>query len=350
MFSYLCAFHSSTLVILGGICFSRYHNYYSRLQEVIMKMQDHRIVTKSIFSQFSERREGFTEKIKQKAKVKKVTWMSMETNRILNIEERMIVMKKILAVCLALVFMLVAIPMQSVEAADNIKKRAGKVYADIIERYMEAYQIARNGGFEDRKKDESDQNTYPYKNGEWYDDVSEGFITASEMYKDAKAIYRIVDWNKDGTPDLFIGMDVDAGTGYKGVLAAYTFKGNKAVKLMHWGGYRMGTGVLCKDGKIKNYMSCGATCGISSFYKISKTKKLKTVLIEHDYYTNKYFLTKNGKKQAISEKKFNSLSKKYDSEYKSVDVKFYRVDPKALENMRKGIFSYKTQISIILEK
>lgn len=241
-------------------------------------------------------------------------------------------MKKLLTAILALILMFSVIPGGNIEAASSINKQAGKVYADILERYIEVYKAK--------------QNNYEYysisKSSD--DDLAVGYASeigdfniVSEFMMEAQTgglIYRIMDWNKDGTPELFIANP-------KGkIYAAFTYNQGNAVYLMS--SFQTTNCVLCKDGIIGRWVEGGAG-GNVWIDKISKNK-LKHVVELGSYYEGKMFYTqtKNGKTTNISETKYTKLSKKY---CKPLKVKFYKADNKAVKNIRNGKFAYSNQKS-----
>lgn len=240
-------------------------------------------------------------------------------------------MKKLIATILILILIFSVIPAGNTEAA-SIKKQAGQAYADVLERYIEAYRAKKNNfEYYSISKSSDDDLVIGYTN-----DIGD-FNVISEFMMEAQSgglIYRIMDWNKDGTPELFIASP-------KGkIYAAFTYDGNDAVYLMS--SFQTTNCVLCKDGIIGRWVEGGAG-GNVWIDKISKNK-LKHVVELGSYYEGKMFYTqtKNGKTTNISEAKYTKLSKKY---CKPLKVKSYKSDNKAVKNIRNGKFTYSSQKS-----
>lgn len=218
----------------------------------------------------------------------------------------------ILAFIFLLMFVYIIATPRSLEAA-SINKRAGKAYAKIIQKYMDTYKIAQNKAFEY----DADYNYY-YK-GKSYSDINSEFIYAAyPPYGEGEdVIYRIMDWNKDGTPDLFVGLS--HGTIYD----VYTFNKGKAVRLMKDIGYRTGTCILCEDGIIADFSSGSASAGQEIFHRISENKQLIDIVT-----------------LSSDETEYDQIHRQY---YKPIRVKFYKADSKAVRKIKNGTFSYKNQ-------
>lgn len=231
-------------------------------------------------------------------------------------------MKKLILLILSAVLIFSGIPCMDVEAAD-INKQAGKAYADIIQNYLEVFESIKNDP----------------DNADWGNsNINPEFGGASHYSWNEAAIYRIMDYNSDGIPELFIGLD--SGTIYD----VYTFYNGKAVQLMEDIGYRAGTCILCKNGIIKDMWSGSAFNSGVKFHKLKKNKLSTVIELEYDSFstTKPTIYTKkvNGKTTNINQNQYKRLYKKYD---KPIEVTFYKVNSKAIRNIRKGTFTYKNQ-------
>lgn len=223
-----------------------------------------------------------------------------------------------------------------------------KSYAEIIQRYLKVYKDAYNNPNSFEEKNRGDGNYYFYSSGEWHDDINHWFIyetlldaTMNPYSAPKNVYYRIMDFNKDGTPELFIGQGI--------IYAAYTFSDGKAVYLTG-DGYRGGSCNLNKNGIITDSASSSAFEGRTTFHKISKSKKLIDIYMlgyqqDPDYSTITYTLTKNGKSTKISEKRYSHLLNKFCD---PIEVKFYKANKKAIENVKKGKYTYRGQRTCII--
>lgn len=243
-------------------------------------------------------------------------------------------MKKLISLILSAVLTFSVIPNMEVKAA-SIKEQAGKAYADIIQNYLDVFETIKND------PDNADWgNTHKIINPEFRGTI---------LYRDIEAaIYRIMDFNNDGTPELFIGLK---NSNTYNIYDVYTFYNGKAVRLIEEDiGDRMGTCILCKNGIIEDNESGGAYDYDTRFHKLPKNKnKLKEVmkLASEGYYDNKdaeykskYSKTVNGKKSKISKKKCSELYKRYS---KRIKVTFYKADRQAISSIREGVFNYPSQ-------
>lgn len=225
-------------------------------------------------------------------------------------------MKKILTIILSLVLLCSVLPAENAEAT-SINKQAGKAYAEIIKKHMEVFY-----------------------DGKRYDDINDLFVYGPDGgydFANNDVTYRITDLNKDGTPELYIGLS-------GGIYSVYTFSDGKAVKRKDWQGDRAGTGILCKNGIIKTEFWGSAWTGGMEFYKITKDQTVKNILTlfydtEND---GSYTQVKNGETIEITEAEYDEICKKYD---KPIKTTFYKADSKALKNIKQGKFSYKGQKS-----
>lgn len=152
--------------------------------------------------------------------------------------------------------------------------------------------------------------------------------------------YRIIDYNGDGMPEMFIGLS-SSNLGSVSIYDAYTFYRGKAVRLVGDIGNHAGTFVLCKNGIMKNVASSGVFRSDTKFQKLSPNKrKLTTALrltesTDYDSHITTYTKKVHGKKVNISREQFVRLYKKYD---KPVRVTFYKADSKAVSYIKKGVF------------
>lgn len=249
----------------------------------------------------------------------------------------MIMKKKLLATLLTFLLIFSIIPYENVEAA-SINKEAGAAYAKVIDRYLEVYKAVKKGyQYYDisLSSDDTLVDGYYYDMpGDIYNVVHE-FMTMAA--KSDTIVYRIFDFNKDGTPELFLANS-------KGkIYQAFTYKNGKAVFLM---GAFFGNNkcVLCKNGIIERQIEGGAG-GNVWIDKISKNKELESVVslgTYHDGNKMHYTQNKNGNVIELSKTKYNNLIKKY---CKPIKLKFYKADNKAVKNIKNGKFTYKNQKS-----
>lgn len=254
-------------------------------------------------------------------------------------------MKKIVTTILSLVLLCSITPCQITEAASSINKQAGKAYAEIIKKHMEVNKIAREhpGAFTVEERETGHIGSYVNSdiryNGKLYKDINYIFVYGTDggyNFSSKRVSYKITDTNKDGVPELYIGL-----SGW--VYSAYTFRNGKAVKQIDWQGDRAGTGILCKNGIIKTESSGGSSMGGVDFYKVTKNQKIETMLsLYYGVNDTPYTQIKNGKTTKISEVEYNRLCNKYDKPAKTT---FYKADSKALKNIKQGKFSYKGQKS-----
>lgn len=234
-------------------------------------------------------------------------------------------MKKLIIIVLSVVWMVLIFPCSNVDAK-SVKEQAGESYAKIIQNYLKAYNLA--------KKD-------PYN---FEDDsvVNLEFVNAVGYSKGV--IYRIADYNKDGFPELFIGLRM---TNSKGMIYdVYTFDNGNAVRIMDGIGYRGGTCIFCKNNIIKDMWSDSAVHSGVIFHKMPGNMKKLTDVISLEYNsdnnTGEIICTKNvnGKITRISETEYHKLYKKYN---KPVKITFYKADSKAVKMIKRGKFTYNKQ-------
>lgn len=265
-----------------------------------------------------------------------------------NLARSLVAIKRNILSVLAFALMLTVIPFETVEAASSINKRAGKAYAEIIERYMQAFETVKN----DPKAVEYETGSnayYALYNGKKMDDfVSFWFIdevrlkyfneTYTAQLRSRSLAYKITDFNKDGVPELFIGLGSSNGVR---IFDLYTFKKGKAVRLKKDLNCRNAWYSLCKNNIIEEYFSSGAFTGEAIFHKISKNGKLTNFIVlswtqDTDYYTK----ARNGRTSIISEAEYERIYQKYS---KPIKMTFYKADDKAVKSVKSGKFFYKNQ-------
>lgn len=169
--------------------------------------------------------------------------------------------EKIITICLTIVMTLCMLPCDGVTAA-SIKVKAGKEYSKIIQIYLNAYSLASQGRYDDYDRID-------------YDVLNAEFI-ASAQFNTNGVIYRIMDYNKDGTSELFIGLNVS--NGYYSIYDVYTFKNREEVHLMEDIVYRAGKCIFCENRIIKEYWSGSTYNNGVVFHKMSPKKKIKDML------------------------------------------------------------------------
>ena len=140
--------------------------------------------------------------------------------------------------------------------AASVKKQAGKAYAEILNQYLQVNkEVKNNASWED------DDVSYPNVNLEYLVEC---------RHEDTIPVYRIFDYNGDGTPELFIGVkwDQKAATIYD----VYTFHKGKAVQLMEGIGWRNGSCRFRKNGIIEDCFNQGAFFMVYVIIKCQKRK------------------------------------------------------------------------------
>ena len=103
-------------------------------------------------------------------------------------------MKKLLSLIISAVLIFSVFPNMNVEAA-NTNKEAGKAYADIIQNYLTAAELGADAEVSDK--------------------INPEFLGG--LYYSSGTMYRIMDYNNDGVPELFVGLKssgFDSGTIY----------------------------------------------------------------------------------------------------------------------------------------
>ena len=232
--------------------------------------------------------------------------------------------KKMLSIMLAFAMVCVCIPGSNVEAAST-KKQAGKAYAKIIQKYLDAYELRKEGNYDDI--DESVNAEY----------------TGGFYYETDIPVYRIYDYNGDGSLELFIGIKRESGT--TTIYDVYTFRKGKAVQLMSGIGYRAGTCSLRKNGIIEDSWSGSAFEYGVTYHKLpkKKTKLSDVVSISYTYDMAGNATCKKtvkGKTTIITEAAAKKIEKKYSKKQK---VTFYKLTDKAIKKVTKGKFTYSGQ-------
>ena len=219
----------------------------------------------------------------------------------------------------------------SITAYASTKDDAIKAYAKIMNNYLSAYNEKKEGNNE-------------------YDciehDINGEFYIAANYNRSIKSlnnrpVYRIVDYNKDGIPEMFIGL---ANEEHKDIIIYefYTYKNNKPVRLMENLGYRSGTCILCKNGIIMDMTSGSAYLNGVTFHKMPKNNtSLKTVVqLDCDWEIPEIKKISNGKIAYISKKEYNKIFKKYS---KPIKYKFYELTSKAINKAREAKTHYTNQ-------
>ena len=120
-------------------------------------------------------------------------------------------MKRIISTFLTIILACTIFPYGNVKAASD-KKEAGEAYAVIIQKYLDAYEAMKDDNY-----DAIDEDVNP--------EFMSGFYNKSDV-----PVYRIFDFNGDGSLELFIG--VKQGSTYVTIYDVYTFQNGKAVQLM----------------------------------------------------------------------------------------------------------------------
>lgn len=255
-------------------------------------------------------------------------------------------MKKYVAFVLLTIFFFSAIPSRTAEA-ETVKVQAGKAYAKIVQLYREARQAIEDAAGDWERYDK----IYDY-----YEKKGVSMQCLRYCVGDNRLAYRIMDYNGDGSPELFIGSVYRSPEPFIGhvwesasvsIIDIYTFHKGKAVRLLEIG-ERSNICALYKNGIIGALSSGGASCSITAFYKLPKQGgKLKPMLEWevgltdwNDAVSVVVKKTENGKKSQISQKQGAALIKKYE---KPIKVTFYKLDKKAVANMKKGLFTYPNQ-------
>ena len=103
-------------------------------------------------------------------------------------------------------FMLVTC--NSITTYASTKDDAIKAYSKIMDNYLKAYKEAKKGNYE--------YDCYE-------DDINGEFFLAVNYSESNRPVYRIVDYNKDGIPEMFIGL---ANDGRIEIYEFYTYKNN----------------------------------------------------------------------------------------------------------------------------
>lgn len=212
--------------------------------------------------------------------------------------------------------------------AKDENQQAGKAYAKIIQNYLKAYRLAREDAYDFDKIED--------------DGINLEFVSAARFSKEM--VYRIMDYNQDGTPELFLGLRMQKSAGC--VYDVYTFDAGKPVQLMEGIGYRGGTCSFCKNNIINDSWSGSAATGGVIFHKMPKDKKQLTdfIVLTHNFEDGVGIYTKkvNGRLKTIDQDEYDRIYQKYD---KPVKVTFYQANQKAVKKIKKGKFTYAGQKS-----
>ncbi len=209
---------------------------------------------------------------------------------------------------------------------EDVHTQAGKAYAKIIKRYLDAYELAQKDAYDFDKIED--------------DGINLEFVSAARSSKEM--VYRVMDYNQDSTPELFLGLRMQESSGF--IYDVYTFDAGKAVQLMEGIGYRAGTCSFCKNNIINDSWSNSAAKGGVTFHKMPKDKKelIDFVVLIHDYESGAGVFTKkvNGRVKTIDQAEYDRIYNKYD---KPVKITFYKADQKAIKKMKNGKFAYSGQ-------
>ena len=234
-------------------------------------------------------------------------------------------MKRIISAFLTIMLVCTIFPCGNVKAASD-KKEAGEAYAVIIQKYLDAYEAAK-----DKNYDAIDE------------DVNVEYLGAFDNKSDVP-VYKIFDFNGDGNLELFIGVRKDRTV--VAIYDVYTFQNGKAVQLMSNIGYPEGTCSLRKNGIIANNWSGNFyEYGVIYHKMPKKNAKLSNVVELHytiDVKTKKRICKKTvkGKTTIITKAQAKKIDKKYSKKQK---VTFYQLTSKAIKNVEKGKFTYSGQ-------
>lgn len=234
-------------------------------------------------------------------------------------------MKRIISAFLAIMLACTIFPCGNVKAASD-KKEAGEAYAVIIQKYLDAYEAVKDNNY-----DAVDE------------DVNAEYLGAFYNKSDVP-VYRIFDFNGDGSLELFIGVKQD--NTYVTIYDVYTFQNGKAVQLMNGIGYRAGTCSLRKNGIIADNWSGSAFESGVIYHKLPKNKTKLSDVVEVQYITNEktgkmtYKKIVKGKTTTITEAQAKKIEKKYSAKQK---VTFYQLTSKAVKNVKQGKLTYSGQ-------
>lgn len=202
----------------------------------------------------------------------------------------------------------------------------GYKYSAIIKKYLDAYEYVKKKQYD--KIDSSVNMEY-----------ASGFYNKSDI-----PVYRVLDLNGDGTKELFVG--IKNGKSTVTIYDVYTFKNGKVIRLMKDIGYRAGNCSLRKDGIIADDWSGSAFSFGVIYHKLPKNKTKLTDVIELRYSVNSktgkttYKKIVNGKKKSISKAQAKKIEKKYS---KKLSVTFYKLTGTAVNNVKKGKYTYSGQ-------
>ena len=156
---------------------------------------------------------------------------------------------------------------------------------------------------------------------------------------DVSPIYSIQDINKDGIPELFVGIKfTSAGTTKCTINAVYTYK-KKVIMLFEGTGDRACVDFY-KNGILSTSHYGGAGMYGYTFYKLpKKSVKPKNIeQVEADW--GKFTKSVNGgSMKSCTSEDFNAVVAKYDK--KKISPKWYKLNKNAVTASKKGYASYK---------
>ena len=206
------------------------------------------------------------------------------------------------------------------------EKNVGNKYSAIIKKYLDAYDYVKK-----KQYDKIDSSVNLEYAGGFYD-------------KNCVPVYKIFDFNGDGTKELFVG--IKNGKSTVTIYDVYTFKNGKTIQLMKDIGYRGGYCSLRKDGIIADNWSGSAFSFGVIYHRLPKNKTKLTNVVELRYSvsgkTGKTTCKKivNGKKTSISKAQAKKIEKKYS---KKLSVTFYKLTGTAVNSVKQGEFIYSGQ-------
>ena len=231
-------------------------------------------------------------------------------------------LRRYLGIVMAVIMIWSLMPAIHSCAATDVK--IGKAYSEILSKYQKAYDQAKNN-----------DDTY---NPETEDVNSEFFFAAK--YEGQSIAYKIFDFNKDGTQELFIALLSDDKS-YGTVFDAYTYRKGKAVRIVKKDiGIRKGSCIFCKNGVIASYSSGGASITSIDFQKMTKSQKRITTFLSLSYEDGICKKTQDGTTAIISYDEYTRMEAEYG---KRMKITFYEYTDAAAGNIKEGKFTYNGQ-------
>ena len=196
----------------------------------------------------------------------------------------------------------------------------GKEYAHILNKYYVAYEDARIG---------DDDFDMKFVNNNFYIDSQP---TVYEGQPDF--CYRVMDYNDDGTPELFILLRYDRDKGE--IYDAFTYLNGKPKRIVAENiGYRAGTCSFCKNGIVESLYIGGYDYTRIKYQKYSSKKgAFSTFLVISDIHGT-CLKKENGRTKEITRKQYNRIQKGLGKKRK---IRFYLYSDTAGDNITNGIF------------